>query len=150
MRDPASGSICMSRIWALALLIVSAALAGCAGYWRPRSTTQATLYSERTEIPVLWADSTFVEAVDGIAVEKGKGFVLVEPGLRSLTIFHVSCPLPIIAVFCLHSASKREIQGEVAAGASYRIGRTSLIEVLPNGQPAGIPTPAATTNIDER
>lgn len=130
----------MGHLATLALIILSVITAGCASSWKPRSTTHATIYAETSEIPVLWADSTFVDAVDGVAIEKGKGYVLVEPGHRSLTIFHVSCPLPIIAVFCLNSARKRQIQSEVAAGAAYRIGWDNLTEVSSDGQPVKMPS----------
>jgi hypothetical protein len=119
---------------AIALGALSMFTAGCASTWGPRSTTHATIYAETTEIPVLWADNTFVDAVDGTAVEKGKSYVLVEPGHRTLTIFHISCPLPVIAVLCLHSATRRHIQSYVAAGASYRIRSDELVEVSPNGR----------------
>src|SRR6187431_771853 len=108
------------------LSVLAAMASGCASNWKSRSATQATIYAETTEIPVLFADSTFVGAVDGTNTERGKGYVLVEPGSRSLTIFNVSCPLPIIVVFCLKSASKREISTSVNAGSAYRIGWDSL------------------------
>ncbi len=130
-RIPSSASIRLAKLSVCAVLMVTA---GCATSWKPRSKTQATIYAETSEIPVLWADSTFVDAVDGIAAEKGKGYVLVDPGHRSLTIFHVSCPLPIIAVFCLKSARRRQIESKVVAGAAYRIGWEDLYEVAPNGQ----------------
>jgi len=126
-----SASIRLAKVSLCAVLMVTA---GCATSWKPRSKTQATIYAETSEIPVLWADSTFVDAVDGVAAAKGKGYVLVEPGRRSLTIFHVNCPLPIIAVFCLKSARRRQIESEVVAGAAYRIGWEDLYEVAPNGQ----------------
>ena len=113
---------------------------GCASNWKSHSETQATIYAETTEIPVLFADSTFVGAVDGTNSERGKGYVLVEPGSRSLTIFNVSCPLPIIVVFCLKSASKREIITSVKAGSAYRIGWDSLTELRPDGQPVAVPS----------
>jgi hypothetical protein len=117
------------------LSVLAAMASGCANNWKSRSLTQATIYAETTEIPVLFADSTFVAAVDGINIERGRGFALVDPGPRSLTIFHVSCPLPIIAVFCLKSASKREISSNVKAGSVYRIGWDSLTEVRSDGRP---------------
>jgi hypothetical protein len=46
---------------------------GCASNWKSRSVTHATIYAETTEIPVLFADSTFVGAVDGTNTERGKG-----------------------------------------------------------------------------
>ena len=73
-------------------------------------------------------------AVDDTAVERGKGYVLVDPGHRMLTVFHVSCPLPVIAVFCLKSAEKREIESNVAAGAAYRISNDKLVEVTGDGR----------------
>lgn len=118
----------------LSLCAVLAVTTGCASSWKPRSKTRATIYAETSEIPVLWADSTFVDTVDGVPIEKGKGYVLVDPGRRSLTIFHVTCPLPIMVVFCLKSTRKRQIESEVVAGAAYRIGWDDLIEVAPDGQ----------------
>lgn len=134
MRRHLTLSSALIRLAKLSLCAVLVATAGCATSWKPRSKTQATIYAEASEIPVLWADSTFVDAVDGVAAEKGKGYVLVEPGRRSLTIFHVNCPLPIVVVFCLKSARRRQIESEVAAGAAYRIGWEDLYEVAPNGQ----------------
>jgi hypothetical protein len=125
----------MQRFATFVLCALSATEAGCTDSWRSRSATQATIYAETTEIPVLWADSTFVDAVDGVAIEKGKGYVLVDPGLRALTIFHVDCPLPTVVVFCLHSAGKRQVQSDVFAGAAYRIGGDNLVEVAPDGRP---------------
>jgi hypothetical protein len=122
------------------LSVLTAMESGCASNWKSRSVTQATIYAETTEIPVLFADSTFVGAVDGTNTERGRGYVLVEPGSRSLTIFQVSCPLPIIVVFCLKSASKREINTSVNAGSVYRIGWDSLTEVRPNGRPVAVPS----------
>ena len=131
MRDSAPG---LSRS-ACSVVILAVMASGCASSWKPRSTTQATIYAETNEIPVLYADSTFVSAVDGTNTERGTGYVLVEPGERALTVFHVSCPLPIIAVFCLRSASKREIKSSVVAGAAYKIGWEKLIQVRPDGKP---------------
>jgi hypothetical protein len=130
----------MQRLATFSLCVISMMAGGCAGAWRSRSATQATIYAETTEIPVLWADSTFVDSVDGVAIKKGKGYVLVDPGPRTLTIFHVDCPLPTIAVFCLHSAGRRQVQSDVTAGAAYRIGWDNLILVTPNGQPAEMPS----------
>jgi hypothetical protein len=124
----------------ICLSVIAAMASGCASNWKSRSVTQATIYAETTEIPVLFADSTFVGAVDGTNTERGRGYVLVEPGSRSLTIFNVSCPLPIIVVFCLKSASKREISTSVNAGSVYRIGWDSLTEVRPDGQPVAVPS----------
>jgi len=123
----------------LAVLVLAALATGCASNWKARSTTQATIYADTVEIPVLWADSTFVGEVDGTATRRGKGYVLVDAGPRVLTVFHVNCPLPIIAVFCLHSTSKREIKGSVNAGAAYRIGWEDLIEVRKDGQAVEAP-----------
>ena len=114
--------------------------AGCASNWKARSLVQATIYADVTEIPVLWADSTFVGEVDGTTIERGKGYVLVDPGHRVFTVFHVNCPLLIIAVFCLHSNSKRQIKSSVLAGAAYRIGGDELIEVRKDGQPIEMPS----------
>lgn len=130
----------MKRSTTLGVALLAAIVSGCASSWKPRSTTQATVYAETTEIPVLFADSTFVGAVDGINTVRGKGYVLVDPGHRALTVFHVSCPLPIIAVLCLRSTSKREIKSSVVAGAAYRIGKDQLTEVRPNGQPVEVPS----------
>ena len=130
----------MKRTATLGLATLAVIASGCASTWKPRSTTHATIYAETTEIPVLFADSTFIGAVDGINTERGRGYVLVEPGSRNLTVFHVNCPLPIVAVFCLRSASKREIQGSVISGAAYRIGWNSLTEVRPNGEPIAMPS----------
>ena len=130
----------MKRAVTFSALVLAAIASGCASNWKPRSVTQATIYAETAEIPVLFADSTFVGAIDGANTERGRGYVLVDPGVRSLTIFHVSCPLPIIAVFCLKSASKREISVHVDPGAAYRIGRDSLTEVGPEGQPIAVPS----------
>jgi hypothetical protein len=124
----------------LTVCILAAMATGCASSWKARSTAQATIYADTTEIPVLWADSTFVGEVDGMAVERGKGYVLVNPGHRVLTVFHVNCPLPIAVVFCLHSSSKRQIKSTVSAGAAYRIGWDDLIEVRKDGQPAVMPS----------
>jgi hypothetical protein len=130
----------MKRSAAFGVSVLAAIASGCASNWTPRSATQATIYAETTEIPVLFAVSTFVGAVDGANTDRGRGYVLVEPGARNLTIFHVSCPLPIIAVFCLKSASKREISTSVDAGSAYRIGQDSLTEVRPDGQPIAVPS----------
>lgn len=124
----------------MALAVLSS---GCASGWKVRSLTQATIYAETTEVPVLFAYSTFVGAVDGVNLDRGKGYVLVDPGTRRLTIFHVSCPLPIIVVFCLKSASKREITSSVNAGSAYRIGGKELTEVRPDGQPVAVPPGAS-------
>jgi len=113
---------------------------GCASNWKARSAVQATIYADVTEIPVLWADSTFIGEVDGTAIERGKGYVLVDPGHRVFTVFHVNCPLPIVAVFCLRSNSKRQIKGSVLAGAAYRIGWDDLIAVRKDGQPIEMPS----------
>jgi hypothetical protein len=43
-------------------------------------------------------------------------------------------------VFCLKSASKREISTSVNAGSVYRIGWDSLTEVRPDGQPVAMPS----------
>ena len=130
----------MTRPATLCLTILAVMSSGCASTWKPHSPAHATIYAETTEIPVLFVDSTFVGAVDGINIERGKGYALVEPGHRTLTVFHVSCPLPIIAVFCLRSSSKREMKSNVVAGAAYRIGRYKLTEVQPDGEPVELPS----------
>jgi hypothetical protein len=140
----------MRRPATLGLTILAVIASGCANTWKPRSTTHATIYAETTEIPVLFADSTFVGAVDGINTERGKGYTLVEPGNKTLAVFHVSCPLPIIAVFCLRAASKREIQSSVTAGAAYRIGWDTLVEVRPNGEPVEMPSNNSLARTRER
>ena len=130
----------MRRLATPTICFLAALAAGCASDWKARSASQATIYADVTEIPVLWADSTFVGEVDGTAIERGKGYVLVDPGQRVLTVFHVNCPLPIIAVFCLKSISKREIRNTVLAGAAYRIGSEDLVEVRKDGQPVELPS----------
>ena len=85
-----------------------------------------------------------------MAIERGRGYVLVDPGHRVLTVFHVDCPLPIIAVFCLHSNSKREIKSSVLAGAAYRIGWDELIEVRKDGKPIGMPSNKALERTGKR
>jgi hypothetical protein len=127
MRDRSASSI---------LCILAAAFAsGCAAGWKPRSATQATVYASTSEIPVLFADSTFVGEVDGLAIERGKGYALVEPGRRNLTIFNISCPLPVIVVFCLRSVTRRHLQSDLLAGAAYAIEWDRLVEVTPDGKP---------------
>lgn len=140
----------MNRTATLGIATLTAIASGCASTWKPRSTTHATIYAETTEIPVLFADSTFIGAVDGINTERGRGYVLVEPGSRNLTVFHVNCPLPIIVVFCLRSASKREIQSSITAGAAYRIGWDSLTEVQPDGEPVAMPSNTSLEQTRER
>lgn len=112
-------------------------LVGCAGQWRPRSNTQATIYATTTEIPVVMGNSTYVGSVDGVSTERGKGYVLVEPGTRKLTIHRVSCPLPILVVTCLRSASKSEVTSVLEAGVAYRVDGTSQgpIAIQSNGSP---------------
>jgi hypothetical protein len=122
----------------LSACALAAMATGCANNWKARSQAQATIYPEVIEIPVLWADSTFVGEVDGTATERGKGYVLVDPGHRVLTVFHVSCPLPVIAVFCLLSSSRQTINRTVRAGAAYRIGPEDLVEVRKDGEPVGM------------
>ena len=95
--------------------------AGCASPWKSQSAAHATIYATTAEIPVLAADSTFIGAVDGVATDRGKGYVLVDPGTHTLTVFHVNCPLPIVVVFCLKSATKSEVTSTLEAGVAYRV-----------------------------
>jgi hypothetical protein len=140
----------MKRSATLSACVVAALAAGCASNWKARSDVQATIYAEVLEIPVLWADSTFVGEVDGAAIERGKGYVLVDPGPRVFTVFHVNCPLPIVAVFCLRANSKREIVSIVRAGSAYRIDRDSLIEVRKDGQSIEMPSNQSLERTRER
>jgi hypothetical protein len=111
----------------LALLAPALALtaSGCAHRWVAQSPTHATVYSTTSEIPVIMGKSTYVGAVDGVATERGKGYVLVEPGTHQLTIFRVNCPLPILVVTCLHGLTKLDVPGVLEAGAVYRVDESS-------------------------
>lgn len=123
------------RIVSALVLIPTCLINGCANQWQPRSSTHQTLYAETSELPVLYPDSTFVNAIDGTPTERGKGYVLATPGSYAFTIFNVSCPLPIFVIFCLRSASHEEVRAEVIAGAAYRVRSNSLIRVNADGTP---------------
>jgi hypothetical protein len=108
----------LSRVVALALALSAA---GCASGWDSRSDTHATVYATTSEIPIVMGSSTYVGAIDGVASERGKGYVLVEPGPHTLTIFQVNCPLPILIVTCLRSSTRTEAATVLQAGAVYRV-----------------------------
>jgi hypothetical protein len=62
----------MKRTATFLLTFLAVLTSGCASNWKARSVTHATIYAETTEIPVLFADSTFVGAVDGTNIERGR------------------------------------------------------------------------------
>ena len=115
------------------LCLLAVLATGCASGLNSRSPTRATIYATTAEIPILFADSTFVGEVDGIPTERGKGYVLVDPGRRRLTVFNISCPLPIMVIFCLRSASRWHVQAELLPGAAYQIEWNGLVEISPDG-----------------
>src|SRR6478609_2864589 len=127
----------MRHLTKLVACAVTLTAVGCAGQWNPQSDTQATIYATTTEIPVVMGSSIYVGSVDGVATERGKGYVLVEPGMRKLAIYRVSCPLPILVVTCLRSASKSDVTSVVEAGVAYRVDETSAVPfaIQKNGSP---------------
>jgi hypothetical protein len=108
---------CRAGIVLLALALSS----GCASRWESKSQSHATVYTTTSETPLLVGGSTFVSAVDGVASDRGKGYVLVGPGPHQLTITRVSCTLPVLVVTCLKSARQGRVEADLRPGFAYRV-----------------------------
>jgi hypothetical protein len=103
------------------VLLALALCVGCASRWDSKSQSHATVYTTTSEIPLLVGGSTFISAVDGVATDRGKGYVLVGPGPHQLTITRISCTLPVLVVTCLKSARQERVEADLRPGFAYRV-----------------------------
>lgn len=100
---------------------IAVLLSGCATSWTSRSRTHATVYGSSDGSPFDFRYNTFVGAIDGVRTERGRAYVLVDPGRHTLRIVNVPCIAQIAIVFCMKSATHQDVEADLEAGAAYRV-----------------------------
>lgn len=104
-------------------MVLSSALflGGCAEL-RTREDT-AIIRPTVFEIPVVYGNSVFIEAVDGYPIDKSLGYVELDAGEHILKVGYVSCVLPILIFTCLADLGVHDLKVTVEAGKDYKVGR---------------------------
>lgn len=62
-----------------------------------------------------------MSAVDGVATQPPRGYVLVPAGTHLLTLVHEKCWLPMLQKRCAASAETSDVVAVLEAGIAYRV-----------------------------
>lgn len=106
---------------------MSLSIVGCSDV--KRTDNMAIIYSTGFDIPMLLSTSVFLDAVDGIEVERSQGAVSVDPGHRVLRIGYISCPLPILVFTCLSDIGAVEIETTLKPNVGYELVRDPNVRI---------------------